>query len=100
MQNLFLCLRTQKCNNLGGTRGKNSSHYPAVLLELEHTLYNKKKRLFKLKLNRRWIKNMVLTCKELINILHLSSCDTLDCLINDIAVTRVSIAPAYSPKRN
>lgn len=38
-----------------------------------------------------------MSCKELIKILHRSSCATLDCFINEIAVTRVSIALEYSP---
>lgn len=37
------------------------------------------------------------SCKELMRILHLSSLAIFDCLINDIAVTRVSIALAKSP---
>lgn len=38
-----------------------------------------------------------MSCRELIRILHLSSLAILDCLINEIAVTKVSIALANSP---
>lgn len=36
--------------------------------------------------------------RELISILHLSSLAIFDCFINDIAVTKVSIALAKSPE--
>lgn len=39
-----------------------------------------------------------MSCNELIRILHLSSCATLDCLISEMAVTKVSMAFAYSPE--
>jgi len=35
--------------------------------------------------------------RELIKILHLSSAATLDCFISEMAVTKVSMALAYSP---
>ena len=37
-----------------------------------------------------------LTCKDDIRILHLSSLATFDCLMREIAVTRVSMAEPYS----
>ena len=38
-----------------------------------------------------------LTCNDVMSTLHRSSFATRDCRINDIAVTSVSIADAYSP---
>jgi hypothetical protein len=37
------------------------------------------------------------SCNELISILQRSSCATFDCLISEMAVTKVSIALEYSP---
>ena len=40
------------------------------------------------------------SCNELIRILHLSSLAIFDCLMREMAVTRVSIALAKSPEKN